>query len=256
MTAKSSTSRKRTNITPEYNAVPSDNTRSKKQKKDSRCRALQTTPRWDLLKDKTEPLAVDVEFQEYRPMGVEKWAHRIGRVGVTNTRGERIYDVYARYPFVEGVEVKLPPARFGVEWPDLRIQNGAKWASEVNQTLKEIFAGRTIVGHGMRLDRKAIDDTVWESVDQIVDTQSQSMYGWYDRNGLKNVACCVLGLLIQDSLHDPIEDAKATMLLYLRLRPFKGRKSFEDPPPAIDDEEEFPSLASSNKRVLRSTKRK
>ena len=73
-------------------------------------RATQITPRLDLLKDIDEPLAVDIEFQEYKPKDSEKWAHRIGRIAFVNTRGDVIYDCYFRYEFDEEVNVKMPPA--------------------------------------------------------------------------------------------------------------------------------------------------
>ena len=209
--------------------------------KDPQCRATQRTPRFDLLKDSKEPLALDIEFQEYRAKDSVKWSHRIGRIAFVNTRGDTIYDTYVRYEFDENVNIKMPPACFGVTYRDISIANGAKPISEVEKELQKIMAGRTIIGHGMRLDIGAIKEELWNDVD-VVDTQN--IYG---QVALSTLSARYLEKSIQQSYHDPSEDARATMLLYLRHHPYSGRSDFKDTPfKYVDDD--FPALGSTTKK--------
>lgn len=74
----------------------------------SKGRATQPEPKLDILLP-GEPVALDIEFQEYFIAGGAKWAHRIGRAAVVNTKGETILDVYAAYPANEDIKKKMPP---------------------------------------------------------------------------------------------------------------------------------------------------
>ena len=206
--------------------------------KNPRCRAKQLTPCLDLLKDFDEPLALDIEFQEYRAKDAVKWAHRIGRIAFVNTRGESIYDTYVRYEYDQSISVKMPPAVFGVTYKDIRISNGAKPIFDVEQDLRKIMANRTIIGHGMRLDILAIDQSLWEGVHRV---DTQHLYG---QVALRYLSADHLGESIQDEAHDPSEDARATMLLYLRKHPYKKRTDFKDAP-FVFDADDFPALGSA-----------
>ena len=187
-----------------------------------RCRATCTKPRWDLLNDQKEPLALDIEFQDFKPKGAAKWGHRIGRIAFVNTRGQTVYDTYVRYKFDQDVAVKCPSEVFGVTRADLQVANGAQPIAEVEKNLEKIMRGRTIVGHGMRLDVKALNETLWE---EVVPVDTQHSYG---QIALLKLANSALGLEIQGTIHDPTEDARATMSLYLRLYPYQGRKDFKE----------------------------
>ncbi|KAK3707329.1 REX4, RNA exonuclease 4 [Vermiconidia calcicola] len=207
----------------------------------ARCRATQTTPDTSLLTDPNEPLALDIEFQEYRHKDAVKWGHRMGRIAIVNTRGKTIYDTYVNYERDEDVSMKMPPAYFGVTWKDLNIANGARPSWEVENKLRDIMTGRTIVGHGMRLDIGAMSSHLWDDV-TVVDTQ-----GMYGQVALSRLADEILDLPIQNGFHHPTEDAIATMLLYLRRHPYKNRTSFKDPekPLNLADEGEYPSLGAA-----------
>jgi hypothetical protein len=76
------------------------------------CRATKLIPNYELLKDPKEPLALDIEFQEYRHVDSVKWGHRMGRISIVNTRGETIYGTYVSYDYDPDVDVKMPPARY------------------------------------------------------------------------------------------------------------------------------------------------
>lgn len=111
-------------------------------------RALQTTPRFDLLTDPNEPLAIDIEFVDWKIRdSANKNQHRIGRVALTNTRGDRIYDVFAKYPYKEDEQLQLPPRKLnlGVYWEDLKWEAGAKSSAEVLRNLERLMTGRPIV---------------------------------------------------------------------------------------------------------------
>jgi len=60
-------------------------------------------------------------------------------VGIVNTRGETLYDVYARYEFDETYDVATGPAMYNVSWKDLSFRNGAKEAAEVLENLKKVY---------------------------------------------------------------------------------------------------------------------
>lgn len=152
---------------------------------------------------------------------------------MTNTRGDRIYDVFASYPDAndDSVQKKLPGAwrKLGVYWSDLKPKNGARPSAEVLENVGNIIAGRTIIGHGMSGDREALPQSVWSRASNIFDTQS--IYG---QKGLRGLAEAELGMEIQTEEHDPLEDAQATMRLYLLNHPYNGRTSFQDPEPAAN----------------------
>lgn len=201
--------------------------------------ATQPEPRLDLLLP-DEPVALDVEFQEYFVAGTIKWQHRIGRVAVVNTKKEAILDVYAAYPADENIKKKMPPEMFGVTKNDLLYQNGAVPARIVEKSLAKIMKGRPVVVHGGELDQKCFffETKAWEKVTKVVDTQDLywGMNG-KQRWGLANLAGEVLGETIQVDEHTPVEDAKTTMTLYLRKQPFDRNKAVAKyvasiPPPA------------------------
>lgn len=101
-------------------------------------RATCTTPKWSLILDPSEPLAMDIEFQEYKTKYADKWGHRMGRIAVVNTRGQTVYDVFVQYEYDAETNTKMPPPVFGVTRKDLRLQNGAKESWEVEENLRKV----------------------------------------------------------------------------------------------------------------------
>ena len=208
--------------------------------KNPNCRATQRTPRIDLLKDLEEPFAVDIEFQEFRQKGAAKWNHRIGRIGIVNTRGDIIYDTYVRYDWDENIEVKMPPPVFGVTYQDISIANGAKPIGEAKKDINRVMLGRTIIGHGMRLDIRALSPE-FDDIRNLTFVDTQHIYGQVK---LSTLAEAHLSMLIQDETHDPAEDAIAAMLLYLRQYPYQNRTDFK-PLPFAYVPNDFPTLGSA-----------
>lgn len=206
--------------------------------KNPRCRATQRAPRLDILKDLKEPFAVDIEFQEFRRMDSTTWDHRIGRIAIVNTRGQTIYDTYVRYQYDEDINMKMPPAEFGVTYEDIRMANGANAIREAKEDINKILAGRTVIGHGMRLDMRALNLVLKGEV-AFIDTQ-----GLYGQVKLSTLANEYLGMSIQGDFHNPAEDACATMLLYLLKHPYQDRSTFDSAPFSYVNAD-FPTLAST-----------
>ncbi|KAK6383147.1 hypothetical protein LTR65_010430 [Meristemomyces frigidus] len=173
--------------------TPSPNIPVVVSKKPYVCRATQTTPRFDLLLP-GQPVALDIEFQTYLPIGSPKWIQRLGRVALINTQRQTILDVYCYYPNEQGVRKDVPPRRFNVSRADLMKQHGAMHAQTVEKWVAEIVKRRTVVVHDGRGDLTAFQyekDAFKDS--KIVDTQQ-------------------IGL-------PPVEDDDATMLLFLKRFP-------------------------------------
>ena len=206
--------------------------------------ATQTEPRWDLLKNLEEPLAVDIEFQTSRHEDAEKWSERIGHIGIVNTRGDLLYDTYVRYDYDPEVKVNMGLERFGVTYEKIRLENGALSIHEVKVHINKIMAGRTIILHGGKNDLKALLPELKYEVN-FVDTRL--MYG--GQQGLAKLAKDKLGMVIQVAgIHRPGEDAEATMLLYLLKYPYEGRNSFKEAP-FVNEEVDFPILGNTPKLV-------
>lgn len=91
----------------------------------------------------------------------------------------------------------------------------------------------------MRLDNLAVGD-VWSKQHEngTLRHDTQDIYGPVN---LGKLAARYLDRNF--NFHDPTEDAKVTMLLYLRLNPYQGRIDFKDSPLTIEDyDDEFPTL--------------
>lgn len=143
-----------------------------------------------------------------------------------------IYEAFSRYEDQDppGTEHKLPNVRFGVTWAKLKYHNGAVNGSEVEKIFKEVFAGRTVVIHGGGNDKTAFKhEQAFEGAAHVLDTQILcANYQPDGTPGLAKLAEKVLGKTIQGGgggKHSPVEDAKATVAVYLRQ---KGSKSDEE----------------------------
>lgn len=193
-------------------------------------RATQPEPNFNLLFP-GEPVALDVEFQEYFVAGGDKWGHRVGRAAIVNTKGETILDVYATYPKKDHIKKKMPPSKFGVTWKDLLYENGALPAWQVEKNMAKIMEGRKVVVHGGRLDTECLffEGEAWLKCAGVIDTQDL-YYGHNGKQqpGLADLTPYYLKESIQAIEHSPVEDAKATMSLYLLKRPYDREKEYAD----------------------------
>ncbi|KAK5689241.1 hypothetical protein LTR17_026407 [Elasticomyces elasticus] len=175
-----------------------------------KCRATQTTARFDLLID-GEPCFIDIEFQGYKRDDRIKYGHRIGRICILNSKGDVVLDVYAIYPREAGQFKKKPNAEFGVTKEDLLYENGGVAAHRVERWVAEIVKNRIVIMHGGQGDLAAFyyEQNIW-ATSTIVDTQVQfSDYQDDKTPGLKTLAYHILNQVIQESEHSPVEDAEA-----------------------------------------------
>ena len=180
------------------------------------CRALQPQPAMHLLAA-DESVAFDAEFQKYKAEG-SKWGHRLGSVSVVGESGQVVVHTYVHYEDEPGVQKGVDPPRFGVLYEDLKLVNGARPAAIVEAELKQIFSGRKVIMHDTRGDTAAfyiIKDAFVHS--EIVDTQVLwSKLQDDGRPGLRTATSRVLHREIQGGgIHDPNEDSRATMDLFL-----------------------------------------
>lgn len=182
------------------------------------CRATQTTPRWDLVKEGMT-MAFDSEFQLIEKGGLNIQRH--GRVSVVNEAGQVILDTFVAYDNEPGTTKKMNPPRFGVLWEDLKSDNGAQRGKVVEGWLVQMFRKCTVVLHDYRGDEAAfyLEKEPFKN-STIVDTQL--LYGDMNPSGrgprLDVAAQAVLGRVIQaGGIHCPVEDTRATMDLLLKF---------------------------------------
>lgn len=231
---------------------------------DPSCRATCTTPNWTLInKDPEEPLAVDIEFQDFKLKTETKWQNRMARLAIVNTRGETLYDVYVKYDFNADYDVKLPPKFLGipVSWRDLVVKNDAKMIGEVNENLKQISSLALSSSTQNPADQRCRSSTsVASSVPAwtMTSRRSKMRCGAKTKTGstsslYSQTKLCILAATYLESekfdWHNPVDDARAAMLLYLRVKGYQGRNNFHDT--FKNDEADFPPLgtpASKKKR--------
>lgn len=183
----------------------------------SKGRATQTVPAEHLLHD-SEPVAMDIEFQNYKRNGLNR--HRVGRVAIVSIRGETVLDVFAAYANEDGVTKFLPPRslHLGVAYADLKFDNGAVPAQKVENWVQNIVRDRTVILFAAKGDREAfyhLGSDVF-SRSKIIDMQVE--YSYLQNSGppkLRLAAERILGRMIQTGDHSPVEDAAAAMDLFL-----------------------------------------
>lgn len=164
-----------------------------------------------------EAVAFDAEYQNLERPG-ERPSHRLGWAAAVNTKGETILECHVYYPEEEGVRVWTPPAMFGVARDDLKMKNGAIPAALAEKWFAEIFAGRKVVVHGGSGDRtafKLVD--AFSFAEEIVDTQDlyQSI-----KLGVLHAREFPSAAAVQVGRHTAVEDAGATMDLFLKKQPY------------------------------------
>ena len=132
----------------------------------------------------------------------------------------------------------MPLSTLGVMYKDISIVNGAKPIVEAKEDINKIMSGRTIIGHGLRLDIRALSP---ELKGDVIFIDTQDMYGQVRLNTL---AANYFHMSIQEDVHYPAEDAQATMLHYLRQYPYHKRSTFK-PVSYTYVKDEFASLSST-----------
>jgi RNA exonuclease 4 len=183
-----------------------------------KCRAGQRTPRLDLVTPGS-PVALDCEGV-LLPQNVGREKCGIGRVSMTNVDGKVVYDSFVHYP--DDVEHRPSPQRLclGVKYKDIMPKNGAQPHAKVLADAKSVFdKSGIIVAHAASNDTNMLRGIDFSGY-VIRDTQDL----WWepytgDRSrGLASIASSVLGRSIQTMEHSSVEDARATMDLFLFYR--------------------------------------
>ncbi|KAK4895744.1 hypothetical protein LTR27_006226 [Elasticomyces elasticus] len=191
------------------------------------CRATQLTPRFDLV---TDVMAVDLE-------GCQRNGERFaGSLSVANEYKQGVYDIFVDhggYRTENEFINSLPPKSLGlgVYWKDLALWNGAQPVKQVIQSFIDLAAGRTIIFHDYEADKRMLDHSAgmcdltipWHEI-KVRDTQQYRGYWFANTNphtgpALKDVVAKQLpDLKFRLAEHGSLEDAIATMLLYLLQR--------------------------------------
>lgn len=176
-----------------------------------RCRAQQRTPRFDLIRP-GGVLAIDCEGIQL-PDETSWRKNGCGRVSIVNENEEVIYDTFVHHG--RNVEVKAGPRRFGVTWKDIQPRFGATHINEVTQAVRKIFDRNAgiVVGHAIKSEMRYLHYLDWDKYDTR-DTQGL-FYEETDSLKLQVLAADILGRSIQTVEHSSVDDARATMALYL-----------------------------------------
>ncbi|KAH6613220.1 ribonuclease H-like domain-containing protein [Boeremia exigua] len=170
----------------------------------------------DLLRNAlTRKIAIDCEMMQANIGQV------LGRVSIVNYEGQTVFDTFVCYP--EPIKITNTHQEYsGINWNDIDPKNGAQPFSEVQTRLVELLHDRTVIGHDIQKDLRAMSMDLPACVSklQVRDTQKYSGYRKYANRGahqgpsLKNLSQQVLGRPIKQGRVSSVEDARATMEVY------------------------------------------
>ena len=184
---------------------------TKPKKAHNRCRAVQLKPRYDLV-SLNRPVSVDLEGVL---LGAETGANKqgAGRCSIVNDRRQVIFDGFVRYPKDVPHSPPLQWLKLGVKYNDIKPENGAILITDLLAIVTKIF---DIAGTVIMQMLKGLDWSRWK----IRDTQRFSGFRQHARGrggnvGLADLVARYLDRTIQSEEHFSVEDALATMELYL-----------------------------------------
>ena len=158
----------------------------------------------------TRHLAIDCEMVGVGPRGSRDL---LARVSIVNAFGHVIYDKYVRpservtdyRTFVSGIEEHH--LRGGIQFEDCQRE------------VCDILHNRILIGHALHHDLKVL--YLHHPLEDIRDTSkyfNASVYGGKGTPSLRKLTEYYLGVNIQHSAHDSVEDARATMRLYTMFK--------------------------------------
>lgn len=159
----------------------------------------------------TDCLGLDCEFVGTGKTGKE---HMLARVSIVNDRGEVVLDSYVKpQKAVTDFRTEISGIR-----PEL-MDSGQDFAS-VRETVRVLIQGRLLVGHALKNDMLVLNLRHPRRM-----TRDTSRYKPIARRiralgtpSLKSLAKLILGEEIQNGVHDSVQDATATMKIYLIFR--------------------------------------
>ncbi|KAL5738137.1 hypothetical protein ACOSP7_030898 [Xanthoceras sorbifolium] len=155
----------------------------------------------------TDVVAMDCEM-----VGVSQGnKSALGRVTLVNMWGNVIYDEFVR-PVERVVDFRTKIS--GIRPRDLWK---AKDFRAVQKKVAELIDRRVLVGHALHNDLKVL--LLTHPKKDLRDTSEyQPFLNEGRRKSLRHLAAEVLGVEIQNGEHCPIQDARAAMLLYMKMR--------------------------------------
>lgn len=155
----------------------------------------------------TEEVALDCEM-------VECYGHKsvLARVSIVNLFGRTILDTFV-----------APPAQitdYRTRWSGIRAKDliNAPSFETVQAQVARIIKDRIVIGHAVHNDFQAL--MLQHPTDKIRDTSPYfgKHYCLGKTPSLKRLCYSILGLTIQTGEHDSVQDARATMKLYVKAR--------------------------------------
>ena len=159
----------------------------------------------------TSVLALDCEM-----VGVNMWGgdSRLASVAVVNSYGQQVYFSYAK------------PARPIIDYRTkysgitAKLLDGAPPAQQVQDEVRKLLYGKIVVGHSLENDFRVLGffPLRYMRRDTAHDVRRLQNPNGRPRK-LRHITWEFLGLIIQDrdDGHDPLEDARAALLLYQRF---------------------------------------
>lgn len=162
----------------------------------------------------------------------------LGRFSAVNMRGQVALDTFCYYP--ADVPHRPDPQwlNLGVKYNDIKPENGAQPVVQVLAQVQAIIdkAGIVVV-HAGKNDFQMLRDVDFSRV-QVYDTQTLSEYIQYARRdvpSLSTLSSAILGETIQTGKdgHSSVEDAQATMKLFLARRSMFEREQGPRPVPSV-----------------------
>lgn len=146
-------------------------------------------------------------------------SHGVGCCSIVNVDGQVVYDTFVYYP--KDVEHRPSPQwlKLGVKYKDIVPENGAQPHAEVLANAKAIFDNSgVVIAHAAINDERMLYPLDFSAY-MVRDTQNFVEYRNNDRRrsvaALSMLASSVLGRSIQVEKHSSVEDAQATMDLFL-----------------------------------------
>ena len=159
-------------------------------------------------------VALDCEMVEvYNEVNQKKSV--LASVTLVDKTGRIIYHAYIKLP-CWAVKVNYKTDISGIKQEDLEPSNGAVHFFTAKEKVHSIIAGNILVGHALENDLLHL----WLKHDNVKDTAlipglMKRINGHLQSESLKNLALEV-GLSIQSGSHSSVEDAKASMIVFLR----------------------------------------
>ncbi|KJX93469.1 hypothetical protein TI39_contig4309g00017 [Zymoseptoria brevis] len=109
----------------------------------------------------------------------------------------------------------------GVDFHNIKPENGAVDNEVAEKMFAEIMKDLPVIMHAAKGDMAAFQHLdPFKGASEVVDTQQMYSSGRGHNPGLQTCAAAYLGRSIQQDGHTPVEDATATMELYLLKKPY------------------------------------